>query len=168
MMRTSLAALTVLLCPPTRAADGPPIGTTLTMPVASAAVSASGTGRESRRVVYAPPPGWYVRSHRVVTSYRVGSVAYSVSTVPAGWAWRAEEQTATEGKSAAAGTLSAYKVSAGGQASAEQSASSSDIQATAASHHALVIDVSARGPGLWRGESGLELTVVAELVYVGR
>jgi len=31
-------------------------------------------------------------------------------------------------------------------------------------HASRVVEVSARGPGLWQGESGADLTVVAELV----
>jgi hypothetical protein len=170
MIRTSLATLPVLLLIPfpTRAADDTPVGTTLTIPVVSVSVAAGSTGRESKRAVYAPPPGWYVRSHRVVVTQRHGAVSYAVNTVPAGWAWRAEEQAAAEGKSSAAAGFSAYKVSAGGQAAASHSASASGLQANASSHHLLVVDVAARGPGLWQGESGIELTVVGELVYLGR
>ena len=86
----------------------------------------------------------------------------------AGWAWRAVEQTAAEGRSAAAATVAAYKVSAGGQAALARSATAAGLQSSASSHHALVLEVSARGPGLWRGESGVDLTVVAELVYLGK
>jgi hypothetical protein len=168
MIRTSLATLVALLPAFSAAADAPPVGTTLTLPVISASVSAGGTDRESRRAVYAPPPGWYVRSHRVVPTRKSGAVTYAVNTVPAGWAWRAEEQTAAEGRSAAAAGVTAFKVSAGGQAALARSATAAGLQSSASSHHVLVLEVSARGPGLWRGESAVDLTVVAELVYLGR
>jgi hypothetical protein len=170
MTRTPLAALAALLsCPgPRGAADDPPVGTTLSMPVLSVSVSAGGSDRESRRAFYAPPPGWYVRSHRVVPARRSGSVAYAVSTVPAGWAWRTEDRAAAEGQSSAAADVSAYKLAAGGRGAVARSATASGLQSGASSHHLLVVEASARGPGWWGGESAVELTVVAELVYLGK
>jgi hypothetical protein len=168
MIRTSLALLAVLVAAPLGRADDPPVGTTLTLPVVSVSISVGGTDRDAKRAVYAPPPGWYVRSHRIVASRQRGSVSYAVNTVPAGWAWRAEEQAAAGARSSAAATLIAYQVSAGGQAAAARSTVASELQANASSHHLLVVDVAARGPGLWWGESGVELTVVADLVYLGR
>jgi hypothetical protein len=170
MIRTSLATLAILLplTFPTRAAADPPVGTTLTIPVVTVSIAAGSTDRESKRAVYAPPPGWYIRSHRVVVTQRHGSVSYAVNTVPAGWAWRAEEQAAADGKSAASAAVMGCKVSAGAQAAAARSAAASGLQSNASSHHLLVVDVAARGPGLWQGESGIELTVVGELVYLGR
>lgn len=145
----------------------PAVGTTQTLPVVSVSISVGSSGAETKRVVYAPPPGWYVRSHRVVTADKRGSVSYTVSTVPAGWAWRAEEQTTAEAKAAASAAVTAYKVSGGGQAATATATAATEVQANASSHHLLVVDVSARGCGLWKGDSGVELTVVAELVYLG-
>lgn len=168
MTRTPLVALAVLFPSLSRAADAPPAGTTLTLPVISVSVSAGGSARESRRAVYAPPPGWYVRSHRVEVARRYGAATYAVSTVPAGWAWKLDEQTTTADRSAAAAAVTAYKVSGGGQASAAQATATAGHQENASSHHVLVVDVAARGAGLWQGGGGIELTVVAELVYLGR
>lgn len=168
MIRLSLVTLVVVLPSAATAADDPPVGTTISLPVISVSLSAEGSDRDSRRAVYAPPPGWYVRSHRVVPSRKSGSVAYAVNTVPAGWAWRSEEQSAAEGRAAAAATVTSYKMSAGGQAAMAQSATASGLQSNASSHHLLVADVSVRGPGFLRGESVVDLTVVAELVYLGR
>ncbi|VTU02811.1 unnamed protein product [Gemmataceae bacterium] len=145
----------------------PVVGTTQTLPVVSVSISVGNTGAESKRGVYAPPPGWYVRSHRVVTADKRGSVSYTVSTVPAGWAWRAEEQTTAEAKAAGSAAVTAYKVSGGAQAATATATAATELQANASSHHLLVVDVSARGCGLWKGDSGVELTVVAELVYLG-
>ena len=169
MTRILLAPFAVLLCPHLAAADdAPPPGTTMTLPVLSVSISVGGSGREVKRAVYAPPPGWYVRSHRVITTQKTGSVTYAVNTVPAGWAWRAEELSSATDRASGSATLAAYKVSAGGQGVLEQFGTTSGLQANASSHHLLVVDVAARGPGLWRGESGVELTVVADLVYLGR
>jgi hypothetical protein len=41
------------------------------------------------------------------------------------------------------------------------------LRTTNSSHHALVLDATATGEGLFRGGSGIELRVTAELVYVG-
>jgi hypothetical protein len=170
MTRLSLVTLIVLIAPHLYASDEPPVGTTLTLSALSVSVSADGSDRESKRGVYAPPPGWYVRSHRVVVAHRVGRVTYAVSTVPAGWAWRSQERSMAAERSHMITELSAYKMMVGGRADVSQSAEASGLQANASSHHVLVVDVTARGPGLylWRGESRAELTVLAELVYLGR
>jgi hypothetical protein len=146
----------------------PPVGAVQTLPVLSVSLAVGSTGRETKRAVYSPPPGWYVRSHRVVTASRYGTVTYAVSTVPAGWDWKADEQAASNGKSSAAGTVSAYKFSGGGQLATSRDATATDHHAVASSHHILVIDVAARGNGFLQSGSGVELTVMAEMVYLGR
>lgn len=168
MLKAPLTASALLFVAPLSLAGEPAVGATLTIPVASVSISVDGTGRETKRAVYAPPPGWYVRSHRVVATRKTGSVAYAVNTVPAGWEWRAEEQTAAHSKANGGATVSAYKVSGGAQGGTAVSAETSGLQSNASSHHVLVVEVTARGPGLWKGESGVELTVVADLVYLGR
>ena len=146
----------------------PAVGEVRTLPVLSVSLAVGGTGRETKRAVYAPPPGWYVRSHRVVVSEKYGTVTYAVSTVPAGWDWQDEEKAASSGSSSAAGTISAYKFSGGGQLATSQEANSAGRHAVASSHHVLVADVSARGAGFLQSGSGVELSVVAELVYLGK
>lgn len=146
----------------------PPVGTVQTLPVLSVSLAVGSTGRESKRAVYSPPPGWYVRSHRVAVANKYGAVTYAVSTVPAGWDWKADEQAATAGKASAAGTVSAYKFSGGGQLATSRDATATDHHAVASSHHLLVIDVAARGSGFLQSGSGVELTVMAEMVYLGR
>lgn len=146
----------------------PPVGAVQTLSVLSVSLSVGGTGRETKRAVYSPPPGWHVRSHHVAVANRYGNVNYAVSTVPAGWDWKADEQAASANKSSAAGTVSAYKFSGGGQLATARDASATDHHAVASSHHLLVIDVAARGNGFLQSGSGVELTVVAEMVYLGR
>jgi hypothetical protein len=167
--RLPLAVLTALLpALPARAADAPAVGATQTLPAVSVAVAVGSTERDARRAVYAPPPGWYVRSHKVEVARRYGAATYAVSTVPAGWAWRADEQTATADRAAAGAAVSAYKVSGGGQAATAQATATAGHQESASSHHVLVVDVAARGAGLWQGGGGIDLTVVVELVYLGK
>ena len=104
----------------------------------------------------------------VVVASKYGTVTYAVSTVPAGWDWKADEQAASAGKSSAGGAVSAYKFSGGGQLATSRDANATDHQAVASSHHLLVIDVTARGGGFLQSGSGVELTVLAEMVYLGR
>ena len=57
----------------------------------------------------------------------------------------------------------------GGQAQGmtESRKTTTEHQRTTASHHALVVDATAHGSGFLGKGAGLELTVYAELVYVG-
>src|SRR5207249_7903169 len=78
-----------------------------------------------------------------------------------------DDSSAEAAKARAAAAAQAH--GAGGQAQAvtESRKVTADRQRTTASHHALVVDATARGAGFMRGGAGLELTVYAELVYVG-
>ena len=153
---------------PADAPTAPPVGTVQTLTVLSVSLAVGSTGRETKRAVYAPPPGWYVRSHRVSVANKYGTVTYAVSTVPAGWDWKADELAASAGRSSAAGTVSAYKFNGGGQVATARDANTADHHAVVSSHHLLVIDVAARGGGFFQSGSGVELTVLAEMVYLGR
>lgn len=162
-----LVTLTIALAPAARGGDQPQPGTVRTLRVATVSLEVGSMDREAKRVVYAPPPGWYIRSHRVVCEKKYGVVAYAVSTVPAGWNWVSDERTLASSKSAAAAAVTAYHFGAGGQAAAATDAASADRQANASSHHLLVVDVSAKGQGLFIGGGGVNLTVYAEMVYLG-
>ena len=142
-------------------------GTVKRLPVVSLALSVGSTEKETRRVVYSPPPGWYVRSHSVICPKKSGLSSYSVNTVPAGWGWSCDEETteASRAKVAAGGAV--HEARFGGQGAAESDRSAAGRQHVAASHHALVVEVIARGAGWLRGGGGVELIVEAELVYLG-
>jgi hypothetical protein len=148
-------------------ADGPPAGTVRTLPVVSVSLAVGSLDRESKRVVYAPPPGWYVRSHRVVSGNKHGVVTYTVNTVPAGWNWLSDERSRKASRSSAEAMVSTLQSWAGGKAALASDATSTGRQANASSHHVLVVDVSARGEGFFGGGGGVELTVYAEMVYLG-
>lgn len=168
---TGCLTFIVLLSAPVSAAtptESTPVGTVQVLPVISVSLAVGGTGHDTKRVVYAPPPGWHVRCHRVVVNNKYGAVTYTVSTLPARCQWNADEQTTSSSRSSAAGTVSAYKVSGGGQIAASGEATAADHTAVTSSHHMLVLDVSARGNGFLQSGSGVELTVFAEVVYLGR
>jgi hypothetical protein len=166
--RIGFALLTIALAAPAPAASpAVPVGTVQTLPVLTISLNVGSTEKEVRRVVYSPPPGWHIRSHRVECTAKAGLASYTVNTVPAEWAWASDEASgeATKAKVAAA----AQAQGAGGQAKAvsESKKVTAEHQRTTASHHALVVDATAHGAGFLRGGAGLELTVYAELVYVG-
>lgn len=167
-----LAVVLVLggLTPPARAlAEQPEVGTVRELPVVSVSLAVGSTEKETKRAVYAPPPGWYVRSHRVVAANKTGSVTYSVGTVPAGWSWVSDERAAASGRVNGSAKLSLPNgLGAGGDVAGSQDAAVAGRQVTTASHHVLVVDVTAKGAGLWQGGGGVDLTVIAEVVYLGK
>lgn len=163
------ALLALALSPAPALAADPPVGTVRELPVVSVSLAVGSTERDTKRVVYAPPPGWYVRSHKVRVNHRAGTVTYSVSTVPAGWNWTNDERAAASGKAAGSvGVTLNGVVPAGGQASGAHESAVAGRQASTSSHHVLVVDVAARGAGLWQGGAAVDLTVVAEMVYTGQ
>jgi hypothetical protein len=172
MKRTSAPLLTALVATFATAtfahAQQPAIGTVRTMPVISASLAVGSTGKETKRLTYTPPPGWYIRSHRVAVEHKRGIVSYSTSTVPAGWQAKASERSASASRSAASILLATYKAWAGGRAEETRDKSASGRYANSASHHALLVEVTAEGEGLFMGGASVELTVYAEMVYVGR
>lgn len=149
-------------------ADPPAVGTVREMSVVSVSLAVGSTERDSKRVVYAPPPGWYVRSHRVRVTSRSGAVTYTVSTVPAGWQWTNDERAAASGRgTGSVGVALPSGIPVGAQASGAHDSAIAGRQANTSSHHVLVVDVTARGAGLWQGGAAVDLTVVAEMVYLG-
>ena len=164
---TSLAVAVAAV--PTRAADPPPVGAEECIAVLTVSMAVGSFGRDSKWAVYAPPPGWYIRSHHVSVSNRTGYVTYTVSTVPTGWKWESDEQAASSGRgSGSLGLAIPSVVPVGGQAAAARDAAVRDRHANASSHHMLFVEVTAQGAGLLRGGGGADLTVYADMVYLGR
>jgi len=123
--------------------------------------------KETRQVTYTPPPGWYVRSHRVQCIRKTGNSSFSVSTVPRNWNWASEAQVEESYKTLI--DLAAKAANTGLQAkfALERDQLLTEIRKVRSTHHALVVDATAKGEGFWRAGGGLELTVVAEIVFVG-
>ena len=167
--------LSVLVVPAILLVAGPGIarepvpGEVRTCQVVSVALSVGWLETDARRIVYAPPPGWYIRSHTVECKNKVGSASYAVNTVPADWSWGASEtswdETKVRGSASAAAKGAVHPVQASGSYRVEK-ASGEQVRRTA-SHHALVVEATARGTGVLGSGAGLELTVTADLVYVG-
>jgi hypothetical protein len=146
----------------------PAVGTVRTLPVVSVSLAVDSTGRETKLVVYSPPPGWYIRSHKVECAKKAGLSSYTVSTVPAGWKWLMDENTAESGKAKAGASIPTAAGVLSGKAEAEGEKKVAGHQANSSTHHVLVLDVIAKGAGFWRGGGAIDLTVNAEMVYVGQ
>ena len=150
-------------------AEEPPVGSVRELAAVSISVAAGGSDRETKRSVYTPPPGWYVRGHKVAVANRTGTVSYAVGSVPAGWRWSLDERAAMTARAAATAAATLPNgLAAGGQVAGSREGTVSGGLAAASSHHALVVEVTAVGGGLWRGGAGADVTVYAEIVYLGR
>lgn len=142
-------------------------GTVQWLTAISVSVTVASTDKESRQVTYTPPPGWYVRSHRVVVGQKLGNASYTVSTIPQDWGWMSEEKLDESYRSLIdlAGKAGNHGLQA--KFAAEREAKILELRRVRASHHALVVDATVRGEGFLRAKGALDLVVLAELVYVG-
>jgi hypothetical protein len=162
-----VGALAALAVPPAGVARGPKAGEVQTRQVITVSLSVGSTEKESKQVVYAPPPGWHVRSHSVECAEKTGRSSFSVSTVPRDWKWASEEKVVESYKLLL--DLAAQAQDAGLQArfAGERDQTLRELRTVRSTHHALVVEATARGEGFLRGGGSILLTVTAELVYVG-
>ena len=148
-------------------AEAPQAGDVQRLTVITISMTVGGTEKETKKVTYTPPPGWYVRSHAVDCTKKAGNSSFAVSTVPQDWAFLSEDNVKESYKALI--DLAAQVQNAGmkAQFEAEQDQLLTELRNVRSSHHALVVDATARGEGFLRAGGTLELTVTAELVYVG-
>ena len=164
--RISYALLAAaMLSPPAFSQVSP--GTVQTVPVITLSLNVGNMEKEVRRVVYAPPPGWHIRSHRVECPTKSGLASYTVNTVPADWTWSSVDAATEAGKISAAGGMQAHGFGGEAKFVSESRKMTVERQRTTVSHHALVVEAAAHGSGFLGKGAALELTVYAELVYVG-
>jgi hypothetical protein len=142
-------------------------GTVQTLPVITISLNVGSMEKEVRRVVYAPPPDWHIRSHRVESTTRTGLASYTINTVPADWAWSSDESATDAANSKAAATALVHGVGGQAQGFTESRKTTAERQRTTVSHHALVVEATAHGSGFLGKGAALELTVFAELVFDG-
>lgn len=137
--------------------------------VISVVLNVPSSGKESKRVLYSPPPGWYIRSHRVALTKKQGLASFTVTTVPAHWASSSEE---ISGDKAALNGEADFSMSfwraAKTKVAATKERNSGERQTQSFSHHALVVEATAQGGGFLRSGAAIELTVTAEMVYIGK
>ena len=163
-----LLAVTAALFASTRAAaQAPQIGEVQRLQVITLSLHVGSTETEKKQVTYTPPPGWYVRSHTVDCTARYGNSSFTVNTVPQDWRWCSEGTVHESYKLLI--EMAGQAQNAGMQAKfqSERDRLLSELRKVRSSHHALVVDATARGAGLLRGGGGVQLAVTAELVYVG-
>jgi hypothetical protein len=146
----------------------PQIGQVERLSVITLALDVGSTEKETRQITYSPPPGWYVRGHTVECTHRTGHSSFTVSTVPQDWTWSSEDRIRESYKmllDLAAQTPHAKHLQ--GKFTLERDQMLEQLRKVRSTHHALVVDATARGEGFLRGGGGLQLTVTAEMVYVG-
>lgn len=169
LFRVHLLALIAAVSPKSVHAEDRvlPVGSVERVPAVSISLAVGSFESDVKRVVYSPPPGWYIRSHEVKCQKRSGLVSYTVNTVAAGWEWKSSATENGTSRSRVSGGVSSYKFSLGGTGEVEKDAISSGTKSNQASHNAIVVDISAEGGGLFRGGASIDLAVTAELVFLG-
>src|SRR3954469_2739081 len=129
--RIAFALLTAAMLAPAPAAPPTiPPGTVQTLPVLTVSLNVGSTEKEVRRVVYAPPPGWHIRSHRVEVATKTGLASYTVNTVPADWAWSSDDAATEAAKAKAGATAQAHGVGGQGQVTSESRKVTAERQRT--------------------------------------
>src|SRR5439155_11252459 len=73
-------------------AQPPQVGDVQRLTAVTIAMTVGSTEKETKKVTYTPPPGWYVRSHTVDCTKKAGNSSFSVNTVPQDWAFVSEDR----------------------------------------------------------------------------
>ena len=137
------------------------------VPVITISLSVGSTGKEVKRVTYAPPPGWYVRAHRVEIKEKTGLSSFTVNTLPRDWSYLSEEQVRDTYKGLLELAAKAQNIALGTKLAAEEERNVSEVRKARSSHHALIVEATVKGEGLFRSGGSIYMTVVADLVFVG-
>jgi hypothetical protein len=148
-------------------AQVPHVGQIQKLKVITISMQVGSTEKENKKVTYSPPPGWYVRSHFVECTVNTGNSSFSVNTVPQNWNWSSEEKVHQSYKLLIDLAAKAKDQDLANKLRIERDEALNELRRCRSSHHALVVDATARGGGFLKGGGSLKLTVMAELVYVG-
>ena len=87
--------------------------------------------------------------------------------MPQDWSWCSEEKVGESYKLLIDLAGQAGDAGMRGKFASDKEQLLTERRKVRSTHHALVVDATARGEGFLRGGGALELTVTAELVYVG-
>jgi hypothetical protein len=147
--------------------QAPRVGQVQRLTVITLSMQVGSTEKETRRVTYTPPPGWYVRGHRVDCARRLGNSSFTVNTVPRDWTFVSEEKINESYKALIDLAGQAHNAGLKAKFALEQEQLLSELRKVRSTHHALVVEATARGEGFLRGGGALQLTITADLVYVG-
>lgn len=145
----------------------PLVGEVQRVQVVTLCLRVGSTEKESKQVTYTPPPGWYIRSHCVDCATRQGNSSFAVYTVPRAWNWLSTAKAHESSKVLLDLAGKSHAAQAQGKFALERDALLREKRRVRSTHHALIVDATARGEGFLRGGGCLELTVTAELVYLG-
>jgi hypothetical protein len=148
-------------------AQAPRPGEVQRLTVITISMQAGSTEKERKRVTYTPPPGWYVRSHRVHCTKKTGHSSFSVATVPQDWGWASEEKVEESYKTLIELAAKARDHGLQARLAVEKGKVLGELRKVRSSHHALVVDATAKGEGFLRSNGIIELTVSAEMVFIG-
>ena len=160
--------LALPLATPGLALGAPPRpGEVRRLSVITISMQVGGTEKETRQVTYTPPPGWYVRSHRVDCTRKTGNSSFSVTTVPQDWNWASREKVEESYRTLIDLAARAGNRGLQGKFALERQKALREVRKVRSTHHALVVEATAKGEGFLRAGGSLELTVTAELVFVG-
>jgi hypothetical protein len=164
---SAAAVLSTCVLPASSSAMPPRVGEVRKVTVITVSLAVGSTEKEAKRVTYTPPPGWYVRGHVVELKEKTGHSSFTVNTVPTDWVYVTEDQVKESYKALI--DLAAQPQHAGVRAklTAERDQALSELRKCRSSHHALVVEAVAKGEGWLRSGGSVQLTVTAELVYVG-
>ena len=152
---------------PAEAAAPPEPGDTKTATAVTISLRVGNTGKKSTTETYSPPPGWYIQGHRVNVRSKFGQSSYSVSTIPAGWS--AVDKTKVEKRYNVAIDLAVKKGAKdlAAKLRVDKDSFSSSYSIASRSHHNLQVKAEAKGEGYLKGGGSVQMTVSADLVYVG-
>jgi hypothetical protein len=161
------AGVLLIALTPAVLAQAPHTGDVQKREVLTLSMQVGSTEKETRQVTYTPPPGWYIRSHVVHCTAKRGNSSFSVTTVPQDWNWLSEEKVRESWKVLIDLAAKAHAPDLQAKFTMEQEILLQGIRRVRATHHALVVDATARGEGFLRSGGCIELTITAELVYLG-
>jgi len=156
-----------VMAPGLTRAQAPQVGDVQRLTAVTLSLRVGSTEKESKQVVYTPPPGWYVRSHEVSCTARYGSSSFTVNTIPRAWRWSSEEQVRESYRLLIDLAGKAHDAGLQARFAGERDSMLSELRKVRTSPHALVVEATAKGEGFLRGGGGVELTVTAELVFLG-
>jgi hypothetical protein len=162
-----LAVSAVFLAAGDVSGGGPIHGEIQRLQVITISLHAGSTDKDTKQVTYAPPPGWFVRSHFVQCPVKTGHSSFSVNTVPQNWRWSSETTIEEKYRRLIEWAAKTYNVALQTKLQHERERLLRELHNVRATHHALVVEATARGEGFLRGGGRLELTVIAEMVYRG-
>lgn len=161
----SVAAMTVFAT--ALQAQPPQVGDVQVVSAISMEMHVGSTGKETKQASYTPPPGWQIRRHYVNCGEKYGQTSFSVSTVPSGWAWSSDARINATRQHRFDFAAFLWKFPVQGKIDMRGNETVRERFATNSSHQALVFNASANGEGLFRSGAGLQVDVMAEIVYVG-